>query len=47
LVLGLSELTPDEINAIARHKHVPEIVALVMGASLRLTEVGHRESRTY
>jgi hypothetical protein len=43
--LGLSELTPDEIAAIARHKHVPEIVALAMGASLRLSAEGRQLMR--
>jgi hypothetical protein len=43
--LGLSELRPDEIAAIARHKHVPEIVALAMGASLRLSLEGRQLMR--
>jgi hypothetical protein len=43
--LGLSELTPDEIAAIARHKHVPEIVAVAMGASLRLSAEGRQLMR--
>ena len=29
--LGLSDLSPEEVAAIARHKHLPEIVALEMG----------------
>lgn len=43
--LGLSELTPEEIVAISRHKHVPEIVALAMGASLRLGAEGRQLMR--
>jgi hypothetical protein len=38
--VGLSELTPEEITAIARHEHVPEIVALEMGWSLCATSKG-------
>jgi hypothetical protein len=29
--LGLSELSEDEIDAIAEHEHVPEIIALELG----------------
>jgi hypothetical protein len=29
--LGLSELAPEEIAVVARHEHLPEIVALEMG----------------
>jgi len=29
--LGLSELTEDEILAIAEHEHIPELAALEMG----------------
>jgi hypothetical protein len=36
--VGLSGLAPDEIAAIARHEHVPEIVAAEVGASLSGTE---------
>ena len=43
--LALSELTPDEIAAIACHKHVPEIVAMAMGASLRLSAEGKQLMR--
>jgi hypothetical protein len=32
--VGLSELTSEEIAAIAQHEHLPEIVALEMGFSL-------------
>ncbi len=32
--VGLSQLTTEEIAAIARHEHLPEIAALEMGWSL-------------
>ncbi len=38
--VGLSDLTDDEIKAIAEHEHVPEIVALEFGHYLIETEKG-------
>ena len=38
--VGLSDLTEDEIKAIAEHEHVPEIVALELGHYLIETEEG-------
>jgi hypothetical protein len=38
--LGLSELTPEEIAVVARHEHLPEIVALEMGWYLCGTPLG-------
>lgn len=38
--VGLSELTREEIAAIARHLNVPEIVAVQMGACLCQTPEG-------
>jgi hypothetical protein len=38
--LGFCELTPEEIAAIARHEHLPEIVALELGAHLCTTLEG-------
>ncbi|MFW5679603.1 MAG: hypothetical protein ACOC3D_05010 [Pseudomonadota bacterium] len=38
--VGLSELTPDEIDAIAEHEHVPAIVAVEMGRYLMTTDDG-------
>lgn len=32
--IGMSELTSDEVDAIAEHEHVPSIVALEMGRYL-------------
>lgn len=32
--LGLCGLTDEEVDAIARHEHLPEIVALEFGSSL-------------
>lgn len=43
--LGLSELTPEAIGAIARHEHLPEIVALEMGSFLYRTTEGKRMLR--
>jgi hypothetical protein len=40
--VGLSELTLEEVAAIASHLHVPEIVAVEMGARLCLTPEGRR-----
>jgi hypothetical protein len=40
--VALSELTPEEIAAIARHEHLPEIVALEMGACLCGTPEGRQ-----
>lgn len=40
--VGLSDLTPDEISAIAEHEHVPEMVALEMGNHLVHTAEGTR-----
>ena len=31
--LGFSELTPEQVSALARHEHLPEIVALEMGGA--------------
>jgi hypothetical protein len=38
--VGLSDLTPEEIAAIACRLHVPEIVAVEMGACLCRTPEG-------
>jgi hypothetical protein len=40
--VGLSELTPEEVAAIASHLHVPEIVAVEMGACLSRTPEGRQ-----
>lgn len=40
--VGLCGLTAEEIAAIARHEHLPEIVALELGASLARTPRGKR-----
>jgi hypothetical protein len=44
--LGLSELSADEIAAIARHEHLPEIVALELGAHLARSPQGRRTIRS-
>ncbi len=38
--LELSELSEDEIHAIAEHEHVPDIVAAELGACLLQSDVG-------
>ncbi len=38
--LGLTELTDDEVRAIAEHEHLPEIVALELGEYLVHLEGG-------
>lgn len=38
--VGMSELTADEIDAIAEHEHLPAIVAAEMGRYLMTTEDG-------
>jgi len=43
--VGLCGLRPEEIDAIARHEHLPEIVALEMGACLAETPQGRRAVR--
>jgi DNA repair protein RadC len=40
--IGLSELTEEEIIAIAQHEHIPEIAALEMGNYLIQTASGER-----
>jgi hypothetical protein len=43
--LGFCELTPEEIAAIARHEHLPEILALELGAHLCTTSDGKETLR--
>jgi hypothetical protein len=43
--LGLCELTAGEIAAIARHEHLPEILALELGAHLCATARGRQTIR--
>lgn len=38
--IALSKLTPDEVEAIAEHEHIPEIVATEMGNYLVRTPQG-------
>jgi len=40
--IGLSELTEEEITAIARHEHIPEIAALELGNYLVQTSSGEK-----
>ena len=41
--LGLSELTEDEILAIAEHENIPELAALEMGNYMMHTPGGERQ----
>ena len=41
--LGLSELTEDEILAIAEHENIPEVTALEMGNYLMHTPRGEKQ----
>jgi hypothetical protein len=43
--IGLSGLTKEEVDAIAEHEHLPEIVATELGSCLVATEVGQSEIR--
>jgi len=43
--IGLSGLTTDEVDAIAEHEHLPEIVAAELGNYLVATEAGQSEIR--
>ncbi len=40
--LALSDLSLEEIAAIAEHEHIPEIIAIEMGEYLMHTENGER-----
>ena len=41
--IGMCGLTEDEVDAIAAHEHLPEIVAAELGSYLVATEVGQVE----
>ncbi|WP_431858076.1 hypothetical protein [Azospirillum sp.] len=43
--IGLSGLTKDEVDAIAVHEHLPEIVAAELGSYLVATDAGQGEIR--
>ncbi|CAO3425287.1 hypothetical protein [Azospirillum endophyticum] len=43
--VGMSGLTKEEIDAIAAHEHLPEIVAAELGSYLVATEAGQGEIR--
>lgn len=43
--IGLSELTQDEIDAIAAHEHIPEMAAAELGSWLCHTQEGERRIR--
>ncbi len=40
--IGLSELSEEEVDAIAEHEHTPEIIAAELGHWLVETEAGER-----
>jgi hypothetical protein len=43
--IGLSGLTEEEVDAIAEHEHLPEIVAAELGSYLVATKAGQSEIR--
>lgn len=43
--IGLCDLTPEEVAAIAEHEHIPEIVAATLGAYLLHEEHGAERIR--
>ena len=43
--LAMSELTEDEVELIAEHEHLPEILAIGLGNSLAHTEKGKSKIR--
>lgn len=45
--LGLSELSEDEILAIAEHENIPEVAALEMGNYLVHTPQGEKELKRF
>lgn len=42
---GLCGLTEEEIRAIAQHEHLPEVVAVEMGACLSQSDAGQAQIR--
>ena len=40
--IALSDLTEDEIDAIAEHEHLPEMVAVELGCCMVHSAEGHR-----
>ncbi|MEO8165014.1 MAG: hypothetical protein ABI619_06410 [Betaproteobacteria bacterium] len=44
--IELSGLTEEEIEAIAQHEHVPEMIAVELGSYLTQTRTGEKRIRT-
>jgi hypothetical protein len=44
--IALSDLTPDEIHAIAEHEHLPEVIAAELGCYLVHCPDGRQALRT-
>src|SRR3954468_13608832 len=44
-LIGFSDLTPDEVQAIAEHEHVVEMVAVVLGSCLLQSDRGCEQIR--
>lgn len=44
--LDFADLTPEEIDAIAEHEHIPEMLALELGRYLCETPAGERRLRS-
>lgn len=40
--IALCDLTPEEVEAIAEHEHIPEMLAAELGAYLVHTETGEK-----
>lgn len=43
--LAFTDLTPEEIDAVAEHEHIPEMLALEFGRYLCETQSGERRLR--
>jgi hypothetical protein len=44
-VIGFSDLTPEEVHAIAEHEHIADTIAAMLGLSLLRTEHGPKQIR--
>src|SRR5829696_3853713 len=44
-LIGFSDLTPEEVHAIAEHEHIADAIAAMLGLSLLRTEHGPKQIR--
>ena len=44
-LIGFSDLTPEEVRAIAEHEHIADTIAAMLGLSLLQTEHGPKQIR--